>query len=115
MLVLTLVSLLSAFIFQFKAAPVEVATVDHAHTHGHPLPQDHAVAHDHALAHDHAHFRGETAEPHQQHHLYKRSLEHLLNKLDFKVKKLELKRQKWIKHYALKGKAHTGMTVLTFS
>jgi len=78
-----------------------VPTADHAH--GHQLTH----------AHEHAHLKGDTAaaEPHQQHHLYKRSLEHLLNKLDFKVKKLELKRQKWIKHYALKGKGHTGKKI----
>ncbi len=47
------------------------------------------------------HAKGEVAEA--PHHLQKRSLEVLLNKLDYKAKKLELKRQKWIKHYALKG------------
>jgi hypothetical protein len=91
------------YIYRLQAQPVEIANVDHANTHGHPSL---AHGHAHGHAHDHAHLKGETAEPHEQHHLYKRSLEHLLNKLDFKVKKLELKRQKWIKHYALKGKAH---------
>jgi hypothetical protein len=43
------------------------------------------------------------------HSLHKRSLELLLNKLDFKAKKLELKRQKLIKHFALKGKHHKGV------
>ena len=55
-------------------------------------------------SYDETHSKGELAEPVPEgHHLYKRSLEHLLNKLDFKAKKLELKRQKLIKHYALKG------------
>ena len=51
---------------------------------------------------EYPHDKGEVGGGHHQHRS-KRSLEVLLNKLDFKAKKLELKRQKLIKHYALKG------------
>ena len=61
------------------------------------------VPHEEVHSYGGKHLKGETAAPPQEHHLQKRSLEHLLNKLDYKAKKLELKRQKLIKHYALKG------------
>ena len=69
----------------------------------------------HSSGHSSGHIKGEVAElpvVEVPHSLHKRSLELLLNKLDYKAKKLELKRQKLVKHYALKGHSLKGVTII---